>query len=160
MYDSANPEGIPRNAEVIAGYMDGIYAWKHADWGMWPDAEKVIISVGDDVQGTLAANVKDVENGAATAETAVEWVIAKERAGHHGATIYVARAGLAEVRAVCRGHSYYVWVADWTNEPHEVEGTVACQYHNEGSSYDLSLVYSQEWLNAISEANRPWPLAS
>jgi hypothetical protein len=72
-------------------------------------------------------------------------------------TIYCSRSNVGAVRAACRGRDYFLWVADWTDTAHPVEGTVATQYSNVNNAYDLSMVYSQEWLESISEANRPWP---
>jgi len=50
-----------------------------------------------------------------------------------------------------------VWVADWTGSPHRVPGTVATQYSDVDNAYDLSMAYSQEWLDVINKANRPGP---
>ena len=156
MYDSVTWEAIPANAEVVAGYIDGNFAWPRAAWDRWPGAEKVLITVS----GSLSGNVADVENGDMTPAQAAEWIRAKHGAGMRGVTVYCSRSNLGAVRTACKGQCYYIWVADWTNNPHEIAGTVATQYQNVGTSYDLSMVYSQEWLNAIDTANRPWPLRS
>lgn len=154
MYDSVTWDAIPANAEVVAGYIDGNFAWPHQAWNRWPDAEKVLITVS----GSLTGNVADVENGDMTPAQAAEWIRAKHNAGMRGATIYCSVSNLGAVRDACKGQGYYIWVADWTNSPHEIAATVATQYQNVGTSYDLSMVYSQEWLDVIDAANRPWPL--
>jgi hypothetical protein len=154
MYDSVTPGNIPRSAQVVAGYIDGDYAWSSDDWEMFPDAEKVLITV----TGSLTANVVDVENGDLTAAQAVEWIQAKQAQNMQGCTVYCSRSNLEQVWGACRGHGYYIWVADWTDSAHAVGSTVATQYSNVGNSYDLSEVYSQEWLDILFEANRPWPL--
>ncbi|HEV2452154.1 MAG TPA: hypothetical protein VGS62_09520, partial [Streptosporangiaceae bacterium] len=154
MYDSVTWEAIPANAEVVAGYVDGDFAWPPAAWERWPGADKVLITVS----GSLTGNVADVEAGDMTPAQAAEWIRAKHSAGMRGVTIYCSRSDLGAVRTACKGQAYYIWVADWTNSPHEIAGTVATQYQNVGTSYDLSMVYSQEWLDAIEAANNPWPL--
>lgn len=152
MYDAVTPDNIPTSAEVVAGYIDGNYAWSKAAWGRFPDAEKVTITVS----GSLQANVADVENGDMTPAQAAQWIDAKQRAGIHGCTLYCSRSNVGSVTAACRGRHYYVWVADWTNSAHPVPGAVATQFSNVNNAYDLSMVYSQEWLNVIDEVNRPW----
>jgi hypothetical protein len=153
MYDSVTPENIPTSAEVVAGYVDGDFAWPRDAWNRWPEAEKVLITV----TGSLTGNVADVENGDLTPASAAEWIKAKQNAGHRGCTIYCSRSNLGAVRAACHGLAYYIWVADWTNSPHAISETVATQYSNV-TTYDLSMVYSQEWLNTLDTANRPWPI--
>jgi hypothetical protein len=154
MYDSVTWEDIPTSAQVVAGYIDGDYAWPREAWDRFPDAEKVLITV----TGSLTGNVADVENGDLTPAQAAEWIEAKQRAGHRGCTIYCSRSNLEAVWSACKDHAYYIWVADWTDSPHSVADTVATQYSNVGTSYDLSEVYSQEWLDTLDGVNRPWPL--
>lgn len=154
MYDAVTPGNIPTSAQVVAGYIDGDYAWSSDDWNRFPDAEKVLITVN----GSLKGNVADVENGDMTPEQAVKWIEAKQHEGKRGCTIYCNRSSLNSVWSACRGHAYYIWVADWTGSAHKVNATIATQYSNVDNSYDLSMVYSQEWLDAISGANTPWPV--
>jgi hypothetical protein len=154
MYDAVTPGNIPTSAQVVAGYIDGDYAWSSSDWSRFPDAEKVLITV----TGSLTGNVADVENGDMTPAQAAKWIEAKQREGKRGCTIYCNRSSLGAIWSACRGHAYYIWVADWTGNPHEVHATIATQYSNVDNSYNLSMVYSQEWLNAINGANTPWPV--
>jgi hypothetical protein len=154
MYDGVTPGNIPTSAQIVAGYIDGDYAWSSEDWDMFPDAEKVLITV----TGSLTANVADIENGDLTPAQAVEWIKAKQAKGLGGCTIYCNLSTLDSVWTACRGHGYYIWVADWTDSAHSIGGTVATQYSNVDNAYDLSEVYSQEWLNVLFRVNRPWPL--
>lgn len=156
MYDSATPAKIPASAQVVGGYIDGDYAWSESDWDRFPDADKVLITV----TGAVRANVADVENSDMTPAQAKEWIETKQSRGLRGCTIYCARANLDKIWAACRGLAYYVWVADWTDNAHRVEHTVATQYKNVGEDYDVSEVYSQEWLNVLHRANQPWPFAT
>jgi hypothetical protein len=155
MYDAVTPTNIPESAQVVAGYIDGDYVWSSEDWNRFPSATKVLITV----TGSLKGNVADVETGDMSPSQAVEWIEAKQSKGMRGCTIYCNRSNLETVWAACRGHAYYVWVADWTGSAHEVRGTIATQYSNVGNRYDLSMVYSQDWLNVIHQANEPWPLS-
>ena len=155
MYDAAVPDNIPASAQVVAGYIDGSYAWTADDWKKWPDADKVLITV----TGSLKANVADVENGAMTADDARNWIVAKQKEHMRGCTIYCSQANLNSVWSACKGHAYYIWVADWTGSAHEVAHTVATQYSSVDNRYDLSMVYSQEWLDTVQAANNPWPIS-
>lgn len=153
MYDAVTPANIPASAEVVAGYVDGTYAWPAEAWHRWPGALKVLITVF----GSLTGNVADVENGDMTPAQARQWIEAKQQAHMRGCTVYCSLSNLGAVRAACKGLAYYIWVADWTNTAHRVPGTVATQYSNVNNAYDLSMVYSQQWLDAIHQANHPWP---
>ena len=154
MYDSATPDNIPTSAQVVAGYIDGDFAWPADAWDRWPGADRVLITVS----GSLTGNVADVENGDMTPDQARGWIEAKQAAHHRGCTVYCNRASLRSVWAACRGHAYYIWVADWTGSPHEIANTIATQYQNNGDQYDLTMIYSQQWLNAVVAANTPWPV--
>lgn len=165
MIDSVDAHRITGRPRLVAGYIDGDYAWDHADWGLPPveGAVKVLISVTGDTTSKLAlsANVKDVENGDCTPKLAADWIRNKHREGKHGCTVYCALSALEAVWDACRGEAYYIWVADWTGRAHPVPRTVATQYtNNRAADIDLSMVYSSEWVEAIDAANRPWPLAA
>ncbi len=153
MYDAVTPDNIPKSAEVVAGYVDGYYAWPGEAWDRWPDALKVLITVA----GSIRGNVADVESGSMTSDEARKWIEAKHHAGMRESTVYCSRSSLEAVRAACEGQDYSIWVADWTGSPHPVHDTVATQYRNADNLYDLSMAYSQEWLDVINKANRPWP---
>jgi hypothetical protein len=152
MYDSASPAAIPTTAQIVAGYIDGDYTWADADWDRFPEAVKVTITV----TGNLAANVYDIEQGDGWPAAAAKWVRDRQAEGFHGATLYCSASNLGLVQEACRGLAYYLWLADWTDQPHALNGAVAVQYQNVGDSYDLSVVYDQVWLDLIDAANRPW----
>lgn len=59
MYDSVNPHAIPRDAEMVMYYNDGIYAWTAAERAMFPNAKQVSCSA----IGVRQADVYDVEPG-------------------------------------------------------------------------------------------------
>ena len=45
MYDSANANGIPKDAKAGAGYINGKFEWSKADWARFPNATKVRIQI-------------------------------------------------------------------------------------------------------------------
>lgn len=154
-YDSARPLLIPANAQVVAGYCDGEYAWRPEDWGRFPDAVKIIITVFGDPR----ANVADIENFAMTPTRALDWLNDRQHDGHHGNALYFSRGSWPAVHNVFRGRQYYTWQADWTGQPHTVPGAAMVQWQNKpDQAYDLSTVYDQEFLEVLDATNRPWPL--
>lgn len=145
MYDSVNPSQIPRNAQMVAGYGNGLYEWTAADWALFPSAVHISIDVnGSDPAG---CGVLDVERYDASPQTAAIWI--KERvATGHAATIYCSRSTMPAVQKACSGLNYVIWVADYTGQPHAIPGTVATQYENHavtGANYDISSVYDNAW---------------
>lgn len=146
MYDSVNPELIPLDAQMVAGYVTGEFAWPKNVWGRWTRQREVHI----DVDGTYPedSDVLDIERGAAGPNQARAWVI--ERVKHGRAALYFSRSNMAAVAEAVKGlPSVDVWVADWTNEPHTVTvpaglHLVAVQYKNT-PGYDLSAVYDANW---------------
>jgi len=144
MYDSTNAAKIPTNAEVVAGYVDGEYAWTNADWERFPNAVKVRIAV---FPWTNDGEVLDCENGDATPDQCPGWIRLRQSGGVAVPTIYCNLSSLAAVKAACQGLTYNLWIADPTGAPHLVAGSVATQYQWT-SGYDLSLL-SEGWPEAL-----------
>lgn len=142
MYDSVTASDIPTTAEMVAGYVDGRYAWSEADWGRFPNARKVRIAVS---ASTNDGDVLDVENGDATPAQAVGWAKMRRAAGISQPTCYVNRSNqgaVEEAFAAANEAPPTFWVAtlDGTQLP-LVNGVVACQYsgsNTSGGHYDLS----------------------
>lgn len=85
MFDSTTPWEIPRDAEMVAYYVDGKYAWPQEWLDMFPNATKVGISA----IGQRTAQVGDVEVGCIwPPANAVPWV-RRARADGYDPTIYV-----------------------------------------------------------------------
>src|SRR5215472_18251433 len=78
MYDSITPSAIPTTAALVAGYVDGAYAWSTADWARFPHSAKVRIAV---FPSTNDGHVLDVEQGDATPAQAPGWVRMRRAAG-------------------------------------------------------------------------------
>lgn len=157
MYDGINSlaPGIarrfPRTA-MVAGYINGNFAWTRADWDLFPHADKVEITV---TASADAGDVLDVEPGNAAPDQAADWIRRRKASGYYRPSIY---CNLATVPAVRQGtgayilaRDYDIWVADWTGSPHEVTAPglprAACsvtQYRNT-ADYDVSVVYDAGW---------------
>jgi len=153
MYDSTSPWDIPRDAEMVAYYVDGRYAWPQAWLDMFPDAVRVGISA----IGVKTAQVGDVEVGCIwPPANAVPWV-RRARADGYDPTIYVNELNdWLPVRqafwAAGEPEPYY-WVARYNGvrqvpagavarqfaHPHDGDG-VADNSWETGKHYDLSIV--------------------
>ncbi len=143
MYDSTTPAAIPSGARVVAWYLDGaVSAWPAGSLDRFADAVKVSITV----TGHPGGDIGDVENGDLTPASAAAWIRAR---GGHRSTIYTFLDNLPAVRDACKGLVYDVWVADWTGQPHAIDGAVAVQYadpaHGSGGDFDLSVVTDASW---------------
>lgn len=147
MYDAVEWQKIPANAQMVAGYVDGAFAWPPRAWARFPNARHVRISVippGDPVH----AGVLDVESGAASVSDAAPFIRARHKAGHR-AVIYVQRSLVDDVRHACKGLAFGLWVADWTGEPHrlaDMRNVVAIQWDGGvNKPFDISQVFDATW---------------
>lgn len=140
MYDGVNSDAavIPTSAQLVAGYVDGFYAWTALDWARFPYAVHVQIAVHST---TDAGNVLDVEVGDATPEQAVNWVLTRRAAGMDP-TVYCNMSTWAAVEAAFDTHDVpqpHYWVAQYDGNPVIPEGAVAKQYQTT-TRWDLSSV--------------------
>lgn len=143
MLDSVNAEAIPPSAQMVAGYVDGLYRWTDASWGRFPNAVKVRIAVH---ASTNDGVVGDVENGDMTPAQAVGWVLMRRHAGVDP-TIYCSLAIWDAVRSAFRGAGVaepHYWIAAYPDiGPQLYPGSVAHQYADHGphgENYDTSVV--------------------
>lgn len=132
MYDSVNPRSIPRDAKMVAGYIDGsVSRWPAEAWGWFPGAKMVRISA---VGSTWDADVFDVEAGAIWPPSRVVPLVVEARKHGRNPTVYVnelndwgptreafRRAGVAEP---------HWWVANYNGRPEVPAGSVGRQYAN------------------------------
>lgn len=153
MYDSTSPWEIPRDAEMIAYYVDGRYAWPREWLDMFPRAVKVSISA----IGARTAQVGDVEVGCIwPPANAVPWV-RRARADGHDPTIYVNELNdWLAVRQAFRNAGEpepHYWTARYNGvreipvgaiarqfaHPHDGDGVANYPWET-GAHYDLSVV--------------------
>ena len=143
MHDSVTASNIPTSAQMVAGYIDGMYAWSLADWQRFPGAIKVRIAV---FASTNAGTVLDVERGDATPAQAVGWV-QRRRAAGVDPTVYCGYStnGYSWALVIDAFKSAGVpephyWIAAYPGIGANLyPGSVAHQYANPGP-YDLSVV--------------------
>lgn len=153
MFDSTTPWDIPRDAKMVAYYVDGRYAWPQAWLDLFPNAIKVSISA----IGARVAQVGDVEVGCIwPPANAVPWVRSARRVGIDP-TIYVNELNdWGSVRAAFRAAGEpepHYWVARYNGvrevpagsvgrqfaHPHDGDG-VADRPWETGKHYDLSVM--------------------
>jgi len=149
MYDSTNPFDIPTTAQMVAGYIDGLYAWPGAGWSRF--AGKIAVRIAID-PNTNDGHVLDVENGAASPQSAPIWVEMRRAAapdpvkGWSDPSVYCNASTLPSVRAAFQSQGVrepHYWVAAWDGNPVGYPGAVAHQYANPtltGGHYDYSAV--------------------
>lgn len=146
---------------MVAGYVDGLYAWSSSDWDYHKGSVQVRICISP---ATYYANVIDVENGDATADQAASWV-AWQRKGGRLPGVYFSRSLFGTVnaameRAGLTSSDWTVWAADWTGQEHILAGTYATQYADSVMTkhhYDLSAV--ADYWPGVDAAPPPPPSA-
>lgn len=147
MYDgiASDAPRIPTGARLVAGYVDGLYAWSPLDWALFPGAIKVRIAC---FSTTNAGTVLDCEPGNCTPAESVDWVLMRRAAGVDP-TVYCnlldPNVGLPAVRAAFKARGVaepHYWVAHYPADgsvPPIPDGAIGIQYTDTGS-YDLSIV--------------------
>jgi hypothetical protein len=150
MYDGINvlAAGIAQEfpkAAMVAGYINGPFAWSQADWNLFPDADHVTISI---TAGANAGDVLDVESGDATPDQTAGWIAMRKAAGLYRPTIYCSLDVIPAVRVGTGSYvldkDYDIWVANYTGVPHQEPGCAATQYEST-ANYDVSIVYDTAW---------------
>jgi hypothetical protein len=96
MHDATTPGNIPANAAMVAGYIDGLYAWSAADWARFPHAVKVRIAC---FASTNDGDVLDVEWGNATPEQAPAWIAMRRKATGLEKSVYCSYGNLGQTWA-------------------------------------------------------------
>jgi hypothetical protein len=139
MYDTVTPANIPANAGMVAGYLNGKYAWMPSDWARFPNAVRVGISVRAYYQ---VGHVLDVETGDATPAESVGWVLARRAAGADP-SVYCDRSTWPRVRSAFAARNVaepHYWIATATGRPEVPTGAVAAQYAQNVAGVDMSVV--------------------
>jgi hypothetical protein len=138
MYDAVTAGNIPADAQIVAGYLNGPYAWSAADWARFPHA----LHVGISVRGNFYdGHVLDVEVGDATPAEAVPWVGRRRSAGADP-TVYCNASTWPSVRAAFQQAGVaepHYWIAKYDRDPTLPAGAVAKQ-HTNTAGWDLSSV--------------------
>lgn len=143
MYDTINTSisDIPPNPQMVAGYVDGLYAWNQADWNRFPDAVKIRIAV---FSNTNDGHVLDVEPGNATPAQAPGWVTLRRASGLATPTIYVSEGSWDAVWnqfVSQKVEQPLYWVAQYDGSPVIPHGAIAKQYFSSNKpNFDSSVV--------------------
>jgi hypothetical protein len=143
MFDSTAAHDIPRNAALVAGYVNGRYAWSQADWNLFQPQSRVAISVN---AWYFEAIVLDVEAGDATPAEANGFIVGAGPASGFVPTLYGTRRTLdiCQRLVAIAGLECDYWLADWTTIPHLPPGYSCCQYaapgHGSPGHFDMSVV--------------------
>jgi hypothetical protein len=143
MFDSVTAGAIPAHAEIVGGYLDGLYKWSTAAWAMFPNAQKVGIVVK---ASSNMGQVLDVETGDATPADAPGWVQMRRADNQVRPTVYMNASTWPAVRTQFQTRHIPepdYWVAQYDGNPAIPPGAVAKQYlgyPNGGSpgNYDVS----------------------
>lgn len=140
MYDGINLDSplIPTTAQLVAGYVDGRYAWSAADWARFPNSVHVPIAVWSTTNNGV---VLDVEQGNASPAESVNWVLDRRATGVDP-SIYCSLNLWPTVRAAFQARSVaepHYWIADYDGVQQIPAGAIAKQYQNT-HSWDLSIV--------------------
>lgn len=155
MYDSVRVEGIPADAHVVAGYVDGLYANVGTMQRRFPNAVVVRIAVS---HHTNDGHVLDVETGDATPSGAVIWAKNRRAAGADP-SVYCNMSVWPMVRKAFKDAGIpepHYWIAQWDGIQSIPSGAVAKQFKN-GKNYDTSIL-ADFWPGVDSHSNpRPVP---
>jgi hypothetical protein len=138
MYDSITPQNIPADADLIAGYVNGLYANIPMLQARFPHARTVAISVESSEN---AGTVLDVENGDADPVSAPAWVKLRRAAGVDP-TVYCNSSTWGAVQSAFKAAAVpepHYWIAQYDDDPTIPAGAVAKQYADAGP-YDISAV--------------------
>lgn len=144
MYDGVDASRLPADAQLVGGYVDGLYAWSAADWARFPNSVKVRIACFRD---TDDGEVLDVERGNATPAESVDWALMRRDAGVDP-TVYCNQmdpdTGWPAVRAAFQARGVaepHYWVAHYDGTETIPPGAIAKQHTNdERAGWDLSVV--------------------
>jgi len=148
MYDALPGafHGIPADAEMVAGYIDGgpgFPVMTDELWALYPHAVHVRIATQ---AGTNDGHVLDVESGDATPAQAPGWVQMRRAAGEHPA-VYCSASAWGDVKEQFAAQGVAEpewWIASYQQPPDTSipEGAVAHQWGgNEDGGFDVSSVH-------------------
>lgn len=148
MYDADRPGDIPRDAEMVAGYMDGSWSkWDPAWWGWFPNSKHVTISA---VGATWNVHVFDLEPQAIWPPENVLPLMVTARANGLWPSVYCNQNNhWLYIRQMFRMRGMPeppYWVANYDGVAEIPPGAVAKQFKHPpqiGKHYDLSVVADQ-----------------
>lgn len=158
MYDGVDATRLPTSAQLVAGYVDGLYKWSDANWARFPNSVKVRVAV---FSQTNDGQVLDVEPGNATPAQSVDWVLMRRRAGVDP-SVYMNTSTWPTVRSAFQARGVaepHYWVAQYDGIATIPSGAIGKQYYNNNDlGYDLSVV-ADHWPGVDPAPFAPTPAA-
>ena len=156
--DAAGIASAFPDAQMVAGYVNGLYAWSAADWGLFPHADHVTISVFADRN---EGDVLDVESGDASPDQTESWIAMRKAAGLFRPTVYCSLSTVPAVRIGTGpyklGLDYDLWVADYDDSLASVYPLAAAKQYKSTDGYDASVVYDGQWPHRLPHPSPPPP---
>lgn len=138
MYDSVDSMGIPADAEMVAGYIDGEWPSYGAIVNRFPTAIHVSIATNP----AHAAQVMDAETGNGTVPEWVQWIVNRRTAGGDPTVFCIVSVQQELIAALDAQHIPHPWwwISNWSIHAFPSgDRIVAWQYENT-PSYDASQV--------------------
>lgn len=138
MYDGINPSSIPKDAEIVASYVDG-------KWPNYPQLKTLFphaLHLSIAVDPAHDAQCLDVERFDATPEQAPAWAARQRKRGNPYPWVYMNSATWSAVRAAFNDQSVpepLYWVANYDGRPIIPAGAIGKQYRNT-PGYDESVI--------------------
>jgi hypothetical protein len=159
MWDGINTDvdaiaKVIQPGDLVAYYIDGLYAWSAADIARFPHNQHITITVLGN-----PADVADCETYDLTPDGAARWVRRQKAAGYLRPTIYRSFSVMQDIRTstaeLIMGKDWDAWVAHYDGSPAvDYPGEVAKQYRA-ANNWDKSVVYDDQWPHRT--APQPWP---
>lgn len=166
-YDSTTQADIPAGVPMVAGYIDGLYAWSATDWQARAGAVQVRIAVNPN---TPDGDAGDVEQGDMDPASGAAWTLRRRQQGHPFPVLYCNQSSRPQVEAELtalglNGSEAGLWIATLDGVTQQVPAgpypVVAVQYAGQtsgsGGHYDISAVY--DWPGKTGTPSTGGPLA-
>jgi hypothetical protein len=138
-YDSASPESIPSGV-YAAVYINGRFAWPESEIKRMSKVFRITVEPG--AQWAKEARCIDIENGDATPEDAMSFLIERHKL-YGDATAYCDRSTLPTVEALVKQAKIEVfyWIAT-LDGTQNIPGAWAVQYQGGiHAAFDLSVLH-------------------
>jgi hypothetical protein len=142
MLDSVDPNAIPADAPIVAGYDDGaLYAWPASAWDRFTGTKVHITVTGQ----TLTSQWGDVEWGDMDEAGAADWVRRQVAAGMPRGGVYASLSRLGDVVAACG--QVKLWSAHFTFKPHICSEACRPDAPNLPADFPWELVVGTQFAN-------------
>jgi hypothetical protein len=150
MYDSTDAANIPPTATLLAGYINGAWPSYYSMVARFPSTTTILsitTYAHNPDNSYVVADILDVESGDASPAEAPGWTTAMRALRRPIIAPYCSRLGTwPDTLAAFKAQSVPLpdfWIADQTNTPHLLPGSVATQYTDDANLYDISLTNGQ-----------------